>query len=497
MKVLFFPVYMATPHFEAELELMHEHLLRNDDVFIVHCKSELTACFGNPDHKKHICILCQSIFKNGIKLLNDKRINIIEIPFPQNRYPEIPLVFETIDDLKKFKIGNAEIGLGAASSLISRLNREHRLDTIKHRDIVFNEVNNAYYVYVFFKKIILDINPDMVYLFNGRFSNVLPVINTCEELKIPYHTHDRAGTLNKYRLVRNSLPHDLEKIHEEIEKTWLNTDENERFIIGNKFYTDRRKGIEHSWYSFTKEQKLNSLPSNFDGTKKNIGFFNSTIEEYSAIRGWDNPIKIYKEEIIAFHEIFEALKDDHNIHIYLRVHPNLKGFDNSQIREIKTLEGEYKNVTIILPESFIDSYALMENCDSIITFGSTIGVEACNWNKPSILLGNSLYGELDCCYIPNSHQETIDLIRTELVPKNKIGALKYGLWELSNGTEFKYFKQTGLTSGTFLGKTVKYSNPAFIKAAFSYLLTLRTGNDLLSFLNTGCNIISQKMKNYK
>jgi hypothetical protein len=309
---------------------------------------------------------------------------------------------------------------------------------------------------------------------------------------VHYATHERAGVNNKYYLARNTTPHDLENAYKEIEQLWEKTDKNLREEIGKKFYIDRRSRIEHAWYSFTKSQKSGLLPQNFDSRKKNIGLFNSTIEEYAAIRNWKEQIPIYKEEIISFHKIFEALNNDSNIQIYFRVHPNLRDADNSQMQDIKSLVGKFKNVTILLPESNVDSYTLMENCDTIITFGSTIGVEACYWNKPSILLGISYYDKLDCCYIPKSHEETIDLIRTDLMPKSKEGALKYGFWELSKGIEYKFFKQTGLASGQFLGKEVNFTTGSFIKSVFAYIISIRSMYDVKQFYKIVKKILFKK-----
>jgi len=492
MKVLFYTVFMATPHFETELELIQEHILKGDEVYILHCKGQLRTCFLNPTHNLGYCIICQSKFKSGFSLINTEKVKFIELPTSEKQYPGIPPVFKSIDELKEFKIGNVEVGMAAASSLITSFNREHRLNTVKYRKFVFTEVNNAYFVYSFFKKNLVGIQPEMVYLFNGRFSTILPAINACEEMGIHYTTHERAGVNNKYYLAPDTTPHDLANAHKEIEQLWESADENVRVEVGKKFYNDRRNRVEHSWYSFTKSQKAGLLPENFDTGKKNIGLFNTTIEEYAAIRNWKEQIPIYKEEIISFNKIFEALNNDSNIQIYFRVHPNLRDADNSQMQDIKGLVGKFKNVTILLPESNVDSYTLMENCDSIITFGSTIGVEACYWNKPSILLGISYYDKLDCCYIPKSHEETIELIRADLTPKGKEGALKYGFWELSKGIEYKFFKQTGLASGQFLGKVVNFTTGSFIKSVFAYIISIRSMYDVKQFYKIVKKILFKK-----
>ena len=110
----------------------------------------------------------------------------------------------------------------------------------------------------------------------------------------------------------------------------------------------------------------------------------------------------------------------------------------------------------------------MEQSETVITFGSTVGVEACYWGKPSILLGMALYQGLDCCYIPSSHEDVINWLREEKLPaKLKNGALLYGNWELNRGYKFKHFHHTKLNTGTFNGKTIGLS---FFQKLWFYLM---------------------------
>jgi len=458
MKVLFQSVCVVTPHFETELELMKEHVLKNDKVYVLQCKGELKTCFLNFNKSKWFCYKCQHRFRHGINLL-DNQVNIIQYPFANpGHYDNIPAVFENIEQLKAFKIGDVELGICTASSLISALNREHLLDTCQYQEVIENEINNAYYVYLAFKEVLLKIKPDLVYLFNGRFSTVLPAINACEEFHIPYKTHERGGAIGYYSLFDNTMPHDLDNIYREIIEYGKAVSEEQYKSEGKRFFEDRKKRVEHSWESFTKRQQWNNLPEDFDYLKKNYSFYNTSIEEYAAIRYWKKPIRIYDDEIDAICKIVESFSHSPQFHFYLRVHPNLAGCNNSQIQRIKAIENKYPNLTVIPAESKVDSYALMEHSEAVITFGSTMGVEACYWGKPSVLLGIALYQDLDCCYIPDSHEQVLNLLNEEkILPKSKNGALLYGNWELNRGYKFKHFHQTGLFSGTFDGKKTNLS----------------------------------------
>jgi len=457
MKVLFYTVYMASPHWETELELMQNHLDAGDEVFVLQCTGELKTCFFNPSHSAARCYRCKKIFANGISLLDGhERLKIVSFPHPQPHYPQIPLVFENIAALKSFRIGKAEVGLAAASSLVSRINKEHNLDTLHYQSEVYREVCNAFYVYETFTEILNIYSPDLVYIFNGRLSTSFPAVNACETLKIPFYTHERGATKQKYSLTPDSLPHDRAFIHTQILSLWEAANADTREEIAGGFFKQVRNRVELAWYSYTGKQKEAELPLGFDTNKRNITFFNSTIQEYAAVRGWEDPIPLFGNEKNAFEKILKEFQEDPNYHFYIRVHPNLSGLANTQNSDIAALKNKYSNVTIIPPESKVDTYALMEQSDLVITFLSTIGVEACYWRKPSILLGHSFYEKLDCSYYPESAEELYSLIRTKnLAPKPILGALKYGYWSLNRGIDYKHFNASGVTSGSFKGKNLQ------------------------------------------
>src|SRR5690606_20179770 len=134
---------------------------------------------------------------------------------------------------------------------------------------------------------------------------------------------------------------------------------------------------------FTDTQTQNKLPDNFDPSKTNIAIFNSSEDELKVIEDWKNDI--YSSQNDAITSIVKNYLKNPDFHFYLRVHPNLGKLDNAQSKEIEKMD--FKNLTVIPAFSKIDSYALMDACDKTITFGSSIGLEATYWRKPSILFG--------------------------------------------------------------------------------------------------------------
>ena len=484
MKILVISLYsFATPHFQTELELIEGHLEKSDEVYVLHCDSELKTCSYNPTKKLGNCYHCKVTFKKGFDIL-DKKNQIKFIPFLKEKQHNIDIKydFEDIDELKKYKINGIDFGMAAASSITSQL-RDHRFSTKKYRERVKVTLETSVNVYYTLEKYISELKPDIAYLFNGRPAELRAALRACQAKGVKIYTHERGATMYKYDLFEETTPHDFEYVQNEIERYWVNGS-SDKTAISEDWYLKRRQGIEIDWISFIKDQKQDHLPNNFSKDKKNIGIFISSEDEFAAIEEIDMTSELYIEQTDAVKDIAEYFKDDNSIHFYLRVHPNLKAVDNSQVRDIKSLENmNFPNLTVIHAESVIDTYALIDNCDKIITFGSTTGLEAVIANKPSILVGNkwgNYYNKLDVVYMPASREEFFSLIKNKLEPKNRLGAHKYGYWAATHGFDHKNYQATSFTTGSY--------NNIVIDVNFSQLIirkTLILGNIIKLLSNFG------------
>ena len=115
--------------------------------------------------------------------------------------------------------------------------------------------------------------------------------------------------------------------------------------------------------------------------------------------------------------------------VVVRWHPNLKtcGPGERQSME-RIIKNSPKNVVHIKPSSAVNSYGLLMASDKIVTFGSTIGVEAIYYGKPTILIGRAVYENTNATYIPKDHDEAMRLIVESLPPKSSRGAILYAAW---------------------------------------------------------------------
>jgi hypothetical protein len=151
------------------------------------------------------------------------------------------------------------------------------------------------------------------------------------------------------------------------------------------------------------------------------------------------------------------LEQQPDTRLYLRVHPNLTDVDNQRKRDMLNLD--FANLTIIPPDAQCDTYQLLESCNSTVSFGSSVGIEAVYWERPSILLGPCLYQNLPGPVRSRSHQQTIDLLSSNMAAANdKSGALRYGHWFQTRGYRHKYYAAETLFEGKFKDQIV-YAKP--------------------------------------
>ncbi len=483
MKVFFFHIGTPTPVFETELELIRKHDKLGDQVRVLQCSGALSNCHWNQTHSAVQCAACRSTFRNGWGVLKPgKNVELSLFPSGAAAKFDFPAGFRSVEDIKRYRHDDESIGFGVASGLISIL-RDHRFDTQVHRTEISRELRTSVEVYETLKRELRDFKPDRVYFFNGRIATHLPAYLLCKKMGIEFFSYEVAGKNDSYRLLQNKTVH-APISAEEAAQLRSNWDEEHR-KIGESVLRQRRLGRHLAKIPmFTAEQVKGLLPPGFDDGCRNIAVFNSTIDEYAGIEGWTN--RIYdSDETAALGRILEAFEADDRFMFHLRVHPHMKevAATTSQLMDIRKLSERFRNLRVIWPQDSIDSYALLDACEKTLTFGSTIGIEATYWGKPSILAGRAFYENLDCVYLPKTHEEVVALLRRDgLPPCPADSALMYFYWEVSDGIPFTWFQETGIrngfATGTFDGVEIKpdlipklgYEIARFVRGAASALM---------------------------
>ncbi len=455
-RLLFFsPWARYSPHFETDLELMQRHLDAGDEVHFIGCNAELPACDRNPAHFLVRCTVCRGKREAGLSMLSKQVVRIPLFALTDTDRRELTSLrtsFRNIEELKAFRVEEFDIGYAVLSTMVSFVRDPNPL-AAGNEACLRNLLIASFAVYRSFQRLLNGGSYDRIYIFNGRFAITRAVLRACQSRGVECVTHERGHSLDHFSLFNNTTTHDLEHIEQAIRTCWESArDAEARNRIGARFYEDRAVGKMQAWYSFTAHQDDTRLPKDFSRDRRNVVVFNSSEDEFAAIGDtWINPL--YRSQQEGLQRIVADLAEFEDVHIYLRVHPNLRGIDNQQTQTLAQLDAP--NLTIIPAESPVGSYALLRAACAVISFGSTMGIEAVFWGVPSILAGQSLYRGLGGVLTPKTHEELVGLFRGPLHPGPKEPALMYGYYMNTFGTPYRYYKSAGVFDGRFKGRRVR------------------------------------------
>lgn len=447
-KVLILDFWQTSPHLETSFELALQHLDRGDEVIFLFCGHDVPfkelVRINKRTKLSKVC-LPELIAVN--KLKNEK----FYFDYSENIKKFTVVIdqsFDNIEDLRNFKYKSTEIGIGVLSSLIFLL-KDSQPDLIRNRDMINSMLSSSATIYDYTIQQIKTYKPDLVYIFNGRFLHHRSVMNACNDTGTSFLIHER-GHSPDYYFLRPFMPHDRIKVQSELLNTWEIARSGENTVsIAENFFLNNRNARNKSWVSFVKDQVKNSLPD-FDHSKRLITYFSSSDDEFVAVGDiykWD----YWPNQEAALTTLVElCTKHSESIQLVIRIHPHVS-------QKTQAEKNRWNNLTLpecvilVNSDSQIDSYALIENSDIVVTSGSTVGIESVYWGTPSICLGPSFYSELGAVYHPRSDDELEQLLLSDNLEADRNKVLSYGYYFETFGEKFQYFKADGLFKGKFLG----------------------------------------------
>jgi len=435
-----------------------------NEVTFLYCDETIGGCNDNRNFNKTKCSVCKYFQKNHRKKYLPKGIKQISIgKIVDERIlaeSEIKYSYDSIDSLRKIKFHDIEIGLGAISSYITYT---------RNLDPKINDTSRLYFDKLLRSQIIMTLGIehilnenkfDLFIVHNGRFAIYKPLLNIAQRNNIDYicteSFKDANGNVSK-DYYYNDIPHNIGPRNAKYLKAWDNA--KKRGIdceeIGKSFYERRRNAEGTGDKIYIAAQEKGRFIENWDETKENIVIFNSSEDEFCAVSGDFEKGRIFPTQIDGIKAILEHYKNDISKHFYLRVHPNLIPVKYSYHLDLYKLD--YPNLTVIPADSKISSYALLDKADKVITFGSTMGIEATYAHKPSICIGVSFYERLNVAYHPKTIDEVWQYIdNSTLQHLFNVNVLIYGyyLMGIYNSIihdDFKYV-DSRLLSYKILGK---------------------------------------------
>jgi len=404
----------------TEAELVKQHLIAGDSVSVLMCDGSIGSCVVNPKAETKSCQRCQQRRVDNLKGVVFHHIKAQPIKLP---------TFKTPTEIKVFQYKGADLGAAALSSA----NTRHR-DPICDSDHAMTSANKylqaACRSYEATIKILEADNFGRVYNFNGRFAESRGAWRAAQAAGVPCFNYDRGCSVNHYQLFSDTLPHDAALFQRRVKQAWANRTDNAE-QMADEFYEDQRRGGSARFPGFPNlvaKQIADKLPNGWNGSRRNVVVFTSSEDELAAIEGLIKP-SLYHSQA----EAITRLATDSDCHFYVRIHPNLFEASNESLSNIEAID--MQNVTIIRAADRVDSYAMLEACDSVLTFGSTMGIEATYYGKPSVLISGSFYDELGSTHNATSHNDALALIQTNQLA-DRLGAVMFGYYKATFGIIF-------------------------------------------------------------
>jgi len=455
-------------HLGIELEVIEDLLAKGKTVTYSTCNRSTGSCFFNPTGNPIGCGICQGrnqVFHDVIKnkLLSHQVFPDIDVKDILNKYD-----LQRNSDIENWEHDGVKFGRGVLSSVIS-LKRDYDVFQENVSELIKEETKVALKSLLAFIELYNELKPKKVIVFNGRFSESFPIVSFCQSYEIPFITMEVGATDQKYELVENYLPHSIIARNKNMLLLWGSAPD-DKFEVARKWFTDKTLGQNKDDVNYISKQVKKKLPPNFDKGKVNVGIFNSSEDEMKTIEEWQHDI--YDTQNDAIRLLVEHFLEKPEFQFYLRNHPNLGDVDNAQTKEIDQFS--FENLTVIPPYDQVDTYGLVEACDLIISFGSTIGVEATYFDKISIMLGKSFYSNLDAVFEPKSFNELFELIENykNLRPKPKENTYPYAYYISKRGKSFTRLRYNGKNNSTYNEFKIKRFYPISIFFVVKYLFSL-------------------------
>jgi hypothetical protein len=442
-KILIIEPFYWTPHVETGLELAEILSKQNIVTYVgpdvLRCVTEGTArrlprIQNSLTRKRHV----SRYVSPKARAYSRPEIASIErrLEMPNAR----AFIDPTSPDLQALKFEEFDVGMGVVSSLIS-LTRDVHFDRAQYGNLAVALGRDAMKLYRLTQELVRANDSDLVILFNGRVASARGIRRACEATGVRYIVHERGSSRDKYALFDCATPHQPAGIRRWVDDWWRLGDNPD--VAARAFLEKRRRNVATGWYSFTGKQNAGNFPPR-DGRKR-VTFFTSSDDELIAIGDELPPDSPFCDQVQAVRKIGQACRE-HGYEFVIRFHPNTpptQGDLLSAAHEVSPV--------VIQPSSEVDTYALMDSSDIVVTQNSTVGIEAAATGKRAFYAGRNVF---EGCQSVRRLKTDADI--SAAIEANHsvdpLDALRYANFFGQHGIRYRYYEPRGFLSGRYRGR---------------------------------------------
>ncbi len=270
---------------------------------------------------------------------------------------------------------------------------------------------------------------EKVYIFNGRFLHERATWDAAKVSSINAELFET--TRNRYHLREKGF-HDRVNNQNEMKKFWDSSPLplDSKIEIGSRYF-DLLRGSSNP---FVNVQEFDSK----EFSPYFVYFSNSDDEAVGFWESWSEKLGSQIHVVETLQKFFDGWN---GTKLIVRLHPNLVNKSDSQKLEWSKI-ADTRNSLVIPAESEISSYKLLDGALGVMSFGSTLGLEAAHANKPSLLLADSGYDLLGVCDVARDWEYVYEWLTTDFnksqseLTRRRINSCIRGFYLECGGNEF-------------------------------------------------------------
>ena len=422
---------------------------QGNDVLLTYCNSKAGTCAANYTGNPVACWICRNRVRSTAESLG---LNAIPL--------ETDSAIVDKDQESLLKLSEKKAVVEGTQSGITSTFRTFAEDVKKGS--IISRIKRLYYrtsmqLLSSFNEVVEREQPDRVEVFNGRHAcSRFPLI-AAEKMGLPFNTLEATYRRKPIVFVGHTA-HDRKAIQRRIMKQDVNVE------VAEEYYARRKQPKSNK---FARKHGQGFEPPTGGGFKKKVSVFLSSQDEFASLgKDWVSPFLDYAPIVQ------QACEQNPEYLFCIRFHPNQADITSDIITPFQDV-ARLPNTQVYYPTDDANTYKLIEWSDLVITFGSTVTVEACWMNKPVIMLGPSFFDELDVSYNPTSIEEFLEILPQSLSPKDRDNAARFACYHELDSDPMKYVR--------FDGKTIRSKGFRLHRLWLSQLA--RTTDDVI------CNVI--------
>jgi len=324
---------------------------------------------------------------------------------------------KTVDDLTNWVYQGAPLGFWAVNSLRWVLRRHHLLEDDDTLKFMRHFIRSGWNVYQEFNRLVEEVHPQAVVIFNGMFFPEAAVRYICQQRGIRVITHEvgmrpftaffTEGEATAYPIHIGSEFQLSPDMNQRLDNYLSERFQGNFSMAGIRFWPEM-KGLEAAFL-----EKASYF-------KQIVPVFTNVIFDTSQVHA----NTLFTDMFVWLDNVKKIIENHPETLFVIRAHPD-EFRAGKEARE--SVRGwveqnhvdELANVEFVDSQEFISSYDLIQRGHFVMVYNSTIGLEAVLMGKAVLAGGKARFTQLDTAYLPKTAAE-YDRMLEDLLTAEKI-----------------------------------------------------------------------------